>query len=246
MEERLLERRIADALQIADRRQVPHFVGFLTEEEAARAAAFAGNRGARFCLWGGYDDAERRLFCALPDWCEPDDAPFPITPLTLSARSCDVFSHRDVLGALTALGLARVSIGDIRVEPGRAVAFLLAEVASFAASQLETVGRVGVKCSTGFTPPLPQPATMVPMEDTVASARLDCVVAALARCGRSQAEALIAQGRVSVNALPCEKVSRPVAAGDRITVRGCGKFAVDALEDRTKKGRVILRARKYC
>lgn len=245
MEPELLSKRVGDALEIAARRAVPHFVGFLTEEEAALAKLAAERLHGRFCLWGGYDGAERQVFCALPDWCEPDDAAFPIAPLTLTFRACDTLSHRDVLGALMGQGLTREAVGDILLEPGRAVVFLLAEVAPFVTSQLETVGRAGVRLTAGFDEPLPGRGTLLDVTETVASARLDCVIAALLRCGRSQAEALLAEGRVRVNALACEKGTRQIRAGDTVSVRGYGKFAVDAVQDRTKKGRIVLRAKKY-
>ncbi len=245
MDPQLLEKRIEDALLIAERRQTPHFVGFLTEGEAALACRIAQNLRGRFCLWGGFDEADRTFFCALPDWCEPEKVSFPVAAFTLTFRPCDPVSHRDVLGALMALGISRESVGDILVEPGRAVVFLASDIAPYVLSQLEMVGRAGVKAATGFLEPLPARGSFSFVEDTVASARLDCIVAALVRCGRSKSEELIAEGRVCVNSFPCEKCAKQIEEGDRITVRGYGKFVVDSMQGRTKKGRIVLRAKKY-
>ena len=84
------------------------------------------------------------------------------------------------------------------------------------------------------------------MTDTVASARLDCLVAALARIGRGEAERLITAGEVMIDSVPCKKVSQTVREGQKITVRGEGKFIIDDIGTMTRKGRRILSARKYC
>ena len=42
-----------------------------------------------------------------------------------------------------------------------------------------------------------------------------------------------------------EKVTKEVSPGDILTVRRYGKFAVDDLSYKTKKGRTVIKYRKY-
>ena len=81
--------------------------------------------------------------------------------------------------------------------------------------------------------------------DTVASPRLDCIVAALANLSREKAKALIVSGQVMVNHIPEERTDITVGEGDVVTVRSYGKFRIESLADKTKKDRYKLIAKKY-
>lgn len=243
MDSTLLRARAEDAFTLCERTNVPHFLGFLTESEAAVVQEVLGKTSARFEFFGGYEDAERTFLACLPDWC--DSADYPIVPFTFKFRECDTLSHRDFLGSLMALGITRESVGDILVENGRAVVFVSRDVSKFVKTQLEKVGRVGVGVSEGFSEPLPQHSSLAQFSDTVASLRLDCVVSALAGVSRNVACELIENGYVSINSITCEKTTRTVDTGDRITVRGKGKFFVDDVSALSKKGRIILKYSKY-
>ncbi len=241
MDEKLLAARVKDTYTAAERGSQPSFLGFLTSNEAARCAELL--RGCRYELFGGFEGAERIYLCCKPDWC--DEVEFPIIPLTLSYRKCDKLTHRDFLGALMALGLTREAIGDILVEDGRAVIFVAKSIAPFITTQLEKVGRVGIDIKQGFSAPLPQLGCVVECSGTVASNRLDCIVGEIIGLSRSGAVKLIEDGLVSVNLVASLKPVRAVREGDRITVRGKGRFTVTSVTDTTKKGRLILKYTKF-
>ncbi len=244
MELKLLIPRINDAVRLCETTQTPKFVGFLTSEEAS---AILGELklSESFSFYGGYSQAERLYFGAFPDWCEKREELFPITPVTFTYRECDNLSHRDFLGALMSLGINRETVGDILIEKGRAVAFVSSDIADFVLTQLDKVARVGVKVEKGYSLPLPNMSGFEEITDTVASPRLDCVVASLARCSRTQAEELISNGLVLVNSVCVTKDVKTVMQGDKITIRKKGKFIIESLSEKTKKNRVILIAKKY-
>ena len=81
--------------------------------------------------------------------------------------------------------------------------------------------------------------------DTVAAARLDCVVASLAGCSRSVACQLIEEKLVLVNSVCCDKTVKNIKNGDTVTIRSKGKFIIDSIDGRTKKDRLIIKAKKY-
>ena len=76
--------------------------------------------------------------------------------------------------------------------------------------------------------------------------RLDCIVAMAANVGRAESARLIAQGLVSCNAQVICAPAREIAAGDKISVRGVGKFQIAEIGAPTKKGRLRLAYDKYC
>ena len=243
MDSALLTARIEDTAQICAKTSKHKFLGFLSLEETAAAEKILSRRGIRYELWGGYDGAQRSMLCCLPDWAESAD--FPITAITLNFRKSDVLRHRDFLGSLMGLGIKREAVGDILVEEGRAVIFVTTEISEFVLSELKKVGRTGVTAVKGFKHPLPESDVLIEASVTVASDRLDCVVAALARASRSAAAELISDGRVSVNSVLQEKPTKTVGEGDVITIRGNGKFIVTSTNGRTKKDRTVLQFKKY-
>lgn len=243
MEENILRARIEDALNISERSGAPHFVGFLNEQECALAASVAGNR--RFSIYGGYEEAERKIFAALPDWCDDDFCTFPITPCTITYRKEAALSHRDFLGTLMSLGITRECVGDILVEKGRSVVFLSTDICPFVTANLEKVGGEGITLNCGYAEPLPEHGALADFSDTVSSLRLDCVVCALAGVSRSGATELIEKGSVSINGITCDKITKTVTVNDKLTVRGKGKFIISDVSKHSKKGRVIIEYKKY-
>ncbi len=238
---------IEDAAELCLRRSRPVFTGFLTEAEQASAEALIKRSGAGYLMWGGFDDAERRMLGVFPPYDEPDRELFPIDPVTASFRETEGAKpdHRSVLGTLMAQGIERSCVGDILIGSGRCVFFCRNTVTSALLMDISKIGGVGVSLFRGYSEPLPAAHSFRPVNLTIASARLDCITAALAATGRTHAGELIAAGEVLINSVICKKVSQTVNPGDRITVRGIGKFVIDDLGNVTRKGRLILSARKY-
>lgn len=242
MDSELLPARVKDLICLCEKTSSPKFLGFLTSDEAAIAVKQFGQK-RNYQLSGGYEGAERTVLAVLPDWCE--EAAFPISAVTFTYRRCDTLTHRDFLGALMSLGIARETVGDILVEEGRAVVFVLSDISGFVSSQLEKIGRVGVSITNGFSEPLPSLGKKQEFSTTVASTRIDCIVAALGGFSRKEACEKIADGFVSINSICCEKTTQTVNSGNTVTIRQKGKFEIVACTEHSKKGRVILRYNRY-
>lgn len=243
MQSELLDKRIFDTADICLKANKPKFLGFLSAEEAVLAQKILKGIKVEYCFFGGYEDADRVMLGCFPEWDE--ERKFPIIPLTVTFRKSDSLTHRDFLGSLMGLGLKRETVGDILIEEGRGVIFLTDETAGYVISQLEKIGRVGVEIKKGFSLPLPQASRLQDFSETIPSSRLDAVVSAVAKLSRSDAAEKIEAGLVAVNSVVCEKVTKSVFAGDIISIRSKGKYVIDSLEDKTRKGRFILKFKKY-
>lgn len=246
---------------------------YLTPREAkyARVHLSSPIAAGTAVLWGGSPEAERVRVVILPDYTEglvnPEAlASDPVAALsdagledladTLRDAVCPVsvkgsgfreLSHRDYLGSVLGLGLERDAIGDILI-PDTHSAILLTDsrVGDFLTSQMEKVATDTVRVSR-----LPEGTSLggtrrlQPVNDTVASERLDCVVAALCNLSREKAQMAVKSGIVELDYEAVEDCSAIVDAPAVISVRGYGKFAVHAFDGTTRKGRVRLVAGKY-
>ena len=67
----------------------------------------------------------------------------------------------------------------------------------------------------------------------------------LAGTGRERAAQMISGGFVSINHRETLSTAARVHDGDVISIRRCGRFIIDALGPKTKKGRLSIRCRKY-
>ncbi len=242
-DDRLLVSRVGDAISAAAGYST-RFIGFLDSHSAA-VVSDAARQYPYMRLYGGYEDAERVFAAFYAEFCEPEDCEYPIAAITVISRSSVTLSHRDYLGSLMSLGITRESVGDILCEAGRAVIFLASGIADYVIGQLDRVGGEGVKIERGYAAPLPQSGGFEEMRLTVASERLDCVVGALCSKSRSWASDAIESGIVAVNSIECSSVTRKLRAGDKLAVRGVGKFKIDDLSQTTRKGRLVLIAKKY-
>jgi RNA-binding protein YlmH len=83
------------------------------------------------------------------------------------------------------------------------------------------------------------------IKDTLASLRLDSVIASGFRIGRSLASTYVSQGKAAIDGLPCEKPDKTVTEGAKISVRGLGKIKLVSVNGKTKKDRISVTIHRY-
>lgn len=245
-EGKLLISRIGDMLVICEKSFSPRFSAFLSEGEAVYAEKFLAFMGhSSYMLYGGYEGAQRRILCVYPEYCEPEREDFPLKIVRFEGRDAGSLTHRDYLGSLMAMGINRNQTGDIICDEKGAYAVLCPAAADMAVSGIEKIGRVGVRAGFVTGESIVREDKFSEISASVASMRLDCVVAAAARVSREKAAALIRSGSVSVNHGVTESVSENVEEGSVLSVRGAGRFIVSEVGSRTKKDRLHITIKKY-
>lgn len=243
MQQDLIEARIEDCVSLCRKTEAPKYLGFLSAAETEFARNLKILSGVNHGFSGGFDLAERRILGVFPEWMS--EPRFPVSAITFTYPVVYKLTHRDFLGAIMSLKISRESVGDILVGEGKAVVFVTDYVAPHILSEINKVGSVGVKGERGLPDVLPELSEKIFLNGTVASSRLDCVVAALANTSRAHAAELIENGFVTINSGLCQKVTRAVNVGETVTVRGKGRFTVEDLSCRTKKGRTVLKYSKF-
>ena len=242
----MLQRRVADAVKTANATGKPQYLGFLSDREQALAEAQLHRLAyTAYSFEGGCPAAERKMLCVADEVGAVHTFPF-ICVFIAAGGQVESLTHRNYLGALLALGIKRACVGDILPGAGGATLYLHGSMLAFVQENLRQVGRCGVQVSvseTGEAPPLPASGEVCTA--TVASLRLDSVLAAMLSLSRSAAAALVAQGRVQVNHLRVETPSHTVYEGDVFSVRGQGKYRLAHLGGVSRKSRQFIEYIKY-
>ena len=199
--------------------------------------------------FGGYADAERCMLVYLPEYLEENalrEEDGPLVCLRATFYEGDSPSHRDFLGALMGAGIGRETVGDICVGKTSCDFFVTAEIAPYILQNFTSAGRTKLhieKISLDAVS-VPEPEVKE-IRDTLASLRLDSVISAGFRVGRSQAAQYITSGRAAIDGLPCEKPDKAVSEGAKISVRGLGKIKLKTINGQTKKGRISVVIDRY-
>lgn len=194
---------------------------------------------AELKLWGGYEDAERKIA-----GFNAEEEEFPLCYIEIKVKTGGL-SHRDYLGSLMGLGIERCKVGDIIVSDSGAVVVVHESVGDYIVNTLFPVGKANAEVRKIAREDLNlAPKKFSDIGGTVASLRLDSITAMMAGKGRSTACDLIKAGRVFINGISALKADVKINDGDLITVRGFGKAVVE-IGGRSKKDRIFVTMRKY-
>lgn len=260
--QRLLAARLDDLLERSARGELACGI-FLSPADAAFVKRLARERGAadRVALIGGYTDAERRMPVIIPEYALSfaDDAEKiaqgffaeeisdSICAVIVKGSGYRSLSHRDYLGSILALGVERDRIGDIVVlDDFSAVVICTGSILGFLLSSVERIASDKVSVSRfENTAALVAKREFLPINDTVASERLDCIVAALTNLAREKAQTLIKSGFCELDYTVETRCDREINPPCIISVRGFGKYDILAFDGETKRARLRLVARKY-
>ncbi len=221
--------------------------GFLDSHEQSLASRLLHmSPDVETLLWGGYDDAERRILVCLPKSypCEYDHL-LSIIRVTIP-KGARKLTHRDYLGSVLNLGIERRLIGDILVRDSGADIICLSEIVDFIQNEYRQIGRNEIE-----TRAVSLDEVLIPeqrreiIKDTVPSLRLDNVISSAFRISRGNAVTAIKAGLVSINHIESTKPDARVEAGARLVLKGKGKAILASVGGESKKGRTYIVIERY-
>ena len=189
-------------------------------------------------LFGGYDDAERKIACF--GGFNP-----PIKYIKAEPKSknfSDPLCHRDILGALMSLGIKRETLGDILISRDFSVIICLEKIAQYICENLESIRHTSVKCTVFDKLPDNILEELSEKSETLtvftSSLRIDALIAAVFSLSRNDAQKIVASEKVFSNGRLVTSPSVTISENAQISVRGFGRFYLDCPPAETKKGRL--------
>ena len=233
--------RLTDLAERRDKHCYCVFSKFLTPAEQQLAMRFKNK-----ALWGGFAEADRKVAAFYPGFADEEEIYWEIDMVKITVTDGREYTHRDYLGSLLGLGIKREVLGDILIEKDTAFVFCLSSISEYIIHNLTSVARSGVKAQR-----LEIDESIIPRKKyeeitgSVQAPRLDSVTAVVTGKSRSVAAAFVTSGNVKVNFAETLSVSYTLKENDILSVRGYGKFIYDGISHVSKKGRNIIKLRKY-
>lgn len=251
-DEQVMLAQVLDRLAQCQKRGMPVATQFFSpREQQLVQTLLKAHGGAEFMFWGGWEQCERASCVLIPDGYEPqqilDDPEGVLCGIQADFPKWADLSHRDILGSLMGIGIRREKLGDIILPaPNCAQVVALRETLPILLTQWEGAGRYRAEVREIALSAL-QPAETAKEErrDSVASLRLDSVLASGFSLSRTKAAQEIARGNASINHKQCLKPERQVETGDVLTCKGLGKCVLKEILGQSKKGRTMVLIERY-
>lgn len=247
-EDKICLAQVLDKIKLSQNKNITQNTNFLDMYQIALVKNFLKKiKYEQYKLWGGYEEAERKIFIAYPEEEKAPNELLKVVRIILPEEDKGKYTHRNYLGGIIKLGLKREMVGDILVDEQGADIIVINNFATILKEQLITLTRfANSKIEIVDIQNLRKPKIQKEeIKIIVASLRLDNIVSDLARTSRNKAVEIIKQERVFMNGQNEIKASKQVKINDIITIRGKGRFIIKEIAGTTRSGRPILTIEKY-
>ena len=208
-----------------------------------------------YVLEGGKEEAERKILILYPDKLKEifeenkfkKDEYIKVYRITLPQELQGRYSHKEYLGGFMKLGIKREKIGDIIFDKNGADVFILPEMEKYFQSNIKNLIRFKKadieKIKINQVREIKE--NIKEIKITVSSMRMDAIIAELARTSRNKANEIIYLKKVFINQINETKITKEIKIGDKITIRGKGRFQIIEEERKTKNGKIILKIKQW-
>ena len=254
-EEKLILSKIIDKINFCEKRNQIQITDFLDMGKQELVKKFLNSQKFyNYIFYGAFEEAERKIVVIYPEKFEElirdnkiDYNEFiSIIRIMLPDELNGEYNHQRYLGGLIKLGIKREKIGDILVDNNGAdiicskeiEKFLLNNLAELTRFQKSKIEVINIRELRNITIEKEQ------IRITIASMRLDNIIAELAHCSRNNANRILEEQRVFVNYENITKATKEIKENDRITIRGKGRFLIKRIIGNTKKGRIVVEIEK--
>lgn len=254
-EDRFLAAKLLDKIEFVAKRNSVEYTDFLDIRQSKMLEKVMKElKLNNYFLYGGYLEAERNVLVIFPNKLEDVfkqgkfdyNSIVEVIRIKLPNELKGMYSHRDYLGAVIKIGMKREKVGDIITNNNGADLIVLKESAKYILEGLKGLTRfsksdfeeVKIEELNIAEPKIQRLEIIIP------SMRIDSIVSEAIRISRSKASDMIKEERVFINNELITKGAKEAKEGDKVTVRGKGRFKVGNVINTTKKGNLVLEIEK--
>jgi RNA-binding protein YlmH len=247
-DEKQLEAKLRDTFMIARKNCQKKATNFLDPGQQQLAEQVAREfQGMQYYFDGGYEEAERKIMVAYPEFLEDEHFKQPFGALRVTPRDADShLGHRDYLGAVLGLGINREVMGDILVAKSYADIIVKEEMVEYIGLNLLKVGNTSVDIEEISLKELMRPERPYKeLKSTVASLRIDAIASIAFGLSRSKMAPIIKGENLKLNFKIIKDPATPVNEGDIISASHLGRAKVVEVGGQSKKGRTFVKIHRY-
>ena len=204
--------------------------------------------GIPYTAFGGAEGAERVMIRFGSAQELGYEVPFPISIIRaqpLSQKFADRLTHRDFLGAIMNLGIERDTLGDIVIIDNVGYIFASEDMAVYIAENLTKVKRTDLKAEVIDALPEGELYRTERRQVQASGERLDAIVAKIFSLSRDDAQSLFKKRLVFASGRCIESTSYIPKEGEKISVRGHGRFIYLGQQSLTRKGKMNIAVDVY-
>jgi len=219
-----------------------HFLN--PHEQALAIQKLKSIHGIKYEVQGGYTNSERNIVVVYPDDSYTQIENYlSVAKIEFNKFDTKYLEHRMILGSILSLGIKRDVIGDIILDENAAYVIATKAMAKYIDEHLLKVG--GAHISTTYLDDtksinlnLKEPTVIA---GTIASLRIDCVLALALKISRTKANELIKNQLVYINWQLVNKATQQVSEGEAITVRRKGRITLKEIGGHSRKNRIRVK-----
>lgn len=243
-EQELCKKRLMDLANQANQRDIVTFSNFLNLNEQNIFHEIQKSLAVSARTFGGYEFAERQMVAFIPDaLCYEWN--YPICCICVRPtypKFAEKLTHRDVLGAVMSLGIDRSKIGDIICKEQEYFIFCEDMISNFLLNNLGQIKHTMMTLSVlENLEELNVQTDFEEREETIASNRIDCIIAKAYHLSRSEAARYLVEEKVFINGRSVSNCNASCNSGEIVSVRGKGRFIFENTESFNKKGKLRVK-----
>lgn len=233
--------RIQDLISNSERQGRCMLTPFLTLKQQQIVVSLIGKR-LYYRMYGGYRHAQSQRIAISPMEMDYD---FEIVCLKATYKNKGtLIRHSDVLGALMNLGMERECFGDIIVDGCDIYLFTYENLCSFVCQSFTQIKTYHV-CFEPEDNEIHYQLQLQMKKKSVASMRMDCIVAACMESSRTKAVQMIQSKKVKLDGMVLEDCKTVCHNMGVISIRGFGRYQIHQTNLTSKKGKQFIEIGKY-
>lgn len=237
-----LTNRLNDFIDLALYKNIISTSRFLNPYEQSLAVGMLKTViGIKHNIFGGYENSERNIIVICPEnrYVEPSNY-LALVKVEFSKYDTKYLNHRMILGSALSLGIKRDGIGDIFLGEDAAYIVATKKMAEYIDNNLLNVAHANVSTTyidntASINLKLKDPITI---KGTIASLRIDSILALALNVSRVKACDLIKNQMVYVNWQLVAKPTQLIDEGQIITIRKKGRVILKCIGNNSRKNRI--------
>ena len=205
-DDKILLAQVSDKIEMCENKNKIEYTNFLDLAQIELVQNYIDKlKIENYISYGGYEQSERKLFVIYPEKFNSTVVEknlvsiVKIVRIQLPDELKGKYAHRDYLGAILNLGIDRSVTGDILIDEECAYLLCMQKIADFLCDNLTRIRHTTVLCQVFEGERKEIPLRTEKIEGTVASVRLDTLLALAWKTSRSSLVGMIEDGRVFVN-----------------------------------------------